>query len=765
MIRVVLAAITSLMLIAVLALLIVESRAVDDSYYAAHTERMRAIDASREDIATILFGAESAHKEGRATPAALTAAIARLSQYNVVLQDAATPSELATDLETQLSLYDASLSLFVNQANAFVTRQNALAGALRLTQEESPIVVKELRDFDLRQESQSVFALAIDIIEYATGQSRANPAGLKSRVNELRDSSTIADSAPGRIDDFVQAALAVIDERTEASGALELVSGSRIESALWSVSDAILADNRTKVRRARPVRACGRASSTAELYAEADVSCCSRSPSSVKATTGVAIMTAATAATIATTSRRERPAALGVFACADVREASAGTSATSCSATNCAASSRKSSIVPKFTAAVSESSLRSARSSAASPSCTEIIVPSICDALRTTSAKSPTSTSAHISSAHDRASVASATGSASSRFTAPLPAWTSRAFAAAARRAAALDGHARGVCRVRSPARCAASFTVRPSTYRIANASRSPLRQLLEYGEQHAHPKLPLVRTIEPPLLQVTRRLDQHQLLLCPRGPFTGSPVAARDVERDAVQPGGERRLARERRQGRHRPRERFLGEILGELPRPGEAAQVPDDPRVVAPIQQRPGRELPALRPLDERLGRRPLRGRTLRTHWVEGNDGRICDGTTHGVSARVGSVSAPLRYISAHIPPSGTQRSPVTPSTDVTLMQVKPCPHGGCSRQGLTQIGDSPARSTHVLTSSPHCASALHGLHASSPPAVASVESALDSDSPPVELDPVSPAAVLLDDDDDDDDGDDDAFVSSTT
>ena len=46
------------------------------------------------------------------------------------------------------------------------------------------------------------------------------------------------------------AAAVVIEERSEASRALELVSGSRVESALWSLSDAILADNRSKVSRA-----------------------------------------------------------------------------------------------------------------------------------------------------------------------------------------------------------------------------------------------------------------------------------------------------------------------------------------------------------------------------------------------------------------------------------------------------------------------------------------------------------------------------------
>ncbi len=251
MVRVVLAAIASFLLIAVLGLLIAESRVVDDRYYSLHNDRMKAIEASREDIAGIVYGAEVAHKEGRVTPTALTDAIARLSQYNGVLQEAAEePSTTLTDVDTELTLYDSALNHFVNQANAFVTRQNALASALRITQEESPSLVKDLRHFELRDEAQSTFTLAIDVIEYGTGQSRLDPAALKARVDALSASEAVAERAPGRLDDFVNAAAVVVDERSEASRALELVSGSRIESALWSLSDAVLADNRSKVSRA-----------------------------------------------------------------------------------------------------------------------------------------------------------------------------------------------------------------------------------------------------------------------------------------------------------------------------------------------------------------------------------------------------------------------------------------------------------------------------------------------------------------------------------
>ena len=254
MVRVALTTIASFILVGVLALLIMESRTVDENYYAAHTARVRAIEATRDDLSAITLGTQSAHKEGRSVPATLSAALARLPQHSALLQGAAATTENMTDLQMQLVLYDAALGQFVSDTTAFVARQDGLAEALRLVQEESPAVVKDLRRFNLRIQSQNAFSLAIEVIEFATGQNQADPEQLKIRLTELGDDPAVDSRAPGRIDDFVAAAMAVIAEHDAAATALERVTGSRVTDALWALSDAIQSENRLTVSRAERAR-------------------------------------------------------------------------------------------------------------------------------------------------------------------------------------------------------------------------------------------------------------------------------------------------------------------------------------------------------------------------------------------------------------------------------------------------------------------------------------------------------------------------------
>ena len=158
------------------------------------------------------------------------------------------------DVRIQLRLYDSALTQFVADSGSFVERQDALADALRLVQEESPAVVKDLRRFDLRIQSQNAFSLAIETIEFATGQSQADPEQLIAKINELGRDANIDSRAPGRVDDFVAAGTSVITEHGAAAAALERLTGSRIADSLWAASDAIQSENRSTVSRAERAR-------------------------------------------------------------------------------------------------------------------------------------------------------------------------------------------------------------------------------------------------------------------------------------------------------------------------------------------------------------------------------------------------------------------------------------------------------------------------------------------------------------------------------
>lgn len=253
MLRASLAALAAALLVGVLALLIVESRAVKEEYYVAHAERVRAIETSKDDLAAIAQGSQGAFKEGRSIPATIDLAFDRLGENNTLLQ-AAYETSRQDDLQQQLESYDAAMRRFVGDGRVFAARQNALADALRSLQDESPAAVKDLRRFNLRIQSQNAFSLAIDIIEFASGQSRSDPADLSTRVEALRADSAVEAQAPGRLDGFVSAASAVITEHSAAETALERISRSGIAGELWALSDAIQSENRRIVDRAERAR-------------------------------------------------------------------------------------------------------------------------------------------------------------------------------------------------------------------------------------------------------------------------------------------------------------------------------------------------------------------------------------------------------------------------------------------------------------------------------------------------------------------------------
>jgi len=250
MLRASLAVLAALLLVGVLSVLIVESRAVNEAYYVAHADRMSAIETSKNDLTAIMQGAKSAFDDGRPVSASIELALSRLAENNTLLQstDERRRSDVAVD--TQLSTYDSELGGFIHDGQAFITRQNAFANALRTLQEESPLVVKDLRRYNLRLESQNAFSLAIEVIEFATGGNSGDGSQLTERIEALRDDSAIQARALGVLDTFVDSATAVVVQRGAAATELRTINSSRIVEHLWTLSDAIQNDNRRTISRA-----------------------------------------------------------------------------------------------------------------------------------------------------------------------------------------------------------------------------------------------------------------------------------------------------------------------------------------------------------------------------------------------------------------------------------------------------------------------------------------------------------------------------------
>ena len=250
MLRAFLAALAGLSLVGVLGTLIVESRAVTNEDYATHSERMRAIEVSRNDLTSIMQGARDAYESGRAVPAAADLGLIRLAENNAILQDI--DAELLENpaIAEHLANYDFELATFTGQGEAFIARQNEFAAALRELQEESPLVVKDLRRYDLRLQAQSTFSLALNIIEYATGAANHNADELSRRVAEIAEDPAIVAQVPGAMSAFIESANETIEKRSAAALAQDELARSTVTDTLWSLSNEVLEDNRRRVSRA-----------------------------------------------------------------------------------------------------------------------------------------------------------------------------------------------------------------------------------------------------------------------------------------------------------------------------------------------------------------------------------------------------------------------------------------------------------------------------------------------------------------------------------
>ncbi len=215
---------------------------------------MRGIETSRNDLTDVIEGSQDTFADGRAIPTSIALALVRLGENNDLLQGAEERLLENEVVKTQLAAYDAQVNRFVRNGQTFADRQNAFAESLRDLQEESPLVVKELRRFNLRVESQNAFSLAIDVIEFATGKTEQSREQLLDRIATLRENRAIKARAPGTLANFADIANDVIEKRSAASDALQAVAGSRIVETLWTLSNEILDENRRTVSRAEMAR-------------------------------------------------------------------------------------------------------------------------------------------------------------------------------------------------------------------------------------------------------------------------------------------------------------------------------------------------------------------------------------------------------------------------------------------------------------------------------------------------------------------------------
>lgn len=254
MLRVSLAVLAGVSIVIVLSLLIVESRTVKDEYYVSHADRSRAIDAIESDIATALDAFESAYASGQIVPLSNELVLARLIDNNERLQLLADLPRRSLEFESALVAFDDEFRQFVANGTTFSERQNATAEALQSLQKDAPIVVRELRDDGLQAQSQLVFMLALDLIEFASDRLRSDATQFHERIESARSDTAPDSSAAELYRSVLDVAKAIVDEHTAAKFALVAVRTSSAPTILSATRSAVLDANREIVRRAERAR-------------------------------------------------------------------------------------------------------------------------------------------------------------------------------------------------------------------------------------------------------------------------------------------------------------------------------------------------------------------------------------------------------------------------------------------------------------------------------------------------------------------------------
>ena len=196
----------------------------------------------------------SALEKGESIPRTTESALSRLVDNNRILQTFSNAPRRAPEVQAQLIFYDEELYRFASDGQAFVSRQNGLAAALQEFQVESPVIVKELRQRGLGDQSKLVFFLAIDIIEYATGQQSIAGEDLTARIQQLQSDPVMQAGAVSTFGVLAATAASIVDGHAGARASLSRIENSNMAPALSALNHAIVVDNRRTVQRAENAR-------------------------------------------------------------------------------------------------------------------------------------------------------------------------------------------------------------------------------------------------------------------------------------------------------------------------------------------------------------------------------------------------------------------------------------------------------------------------------------------------------------------------------
>lgn len=245
-----LAVLAAILVIVVLSLLIIESRSVKDEHYASQAERTRLIENTRTDLSTLLTGMTTAIDSGARVSPAVELVNVRLRENAQALDEFEEVLPQTPDEISPLKDFENSLTLFLISSQTFMSTQNTLAEALQRFQETSPEFVRSLRESGRSAQSGTAFSLAIDVIDFSTGQRTSDPVQLRGRIEELRNDPAFAAETSEIAAGFFATAETVVEQHAAAELTLAAIRRNPVLAKLSALAAADAAVNRTAMQRA-----------------------------------------------------------------------------------------------------------------------------------------------------------------------------------------------------------------------------------------------------------------------------------------------------------------------------------------------------------------------------------------------------------------------------------------------------------------------------------------------------------------------------------
>lgn len=253
-IRLLLAPAAVALLVAVLSFLLIESRSVKNEYYLSHAERMRVLSATRGDINNFIDEAQSAYASGIALPAGALATLGQIESGSGLVRSLNDVPRVTPELESRVAEFAAAADEFVTWGQQYSDDQSELARRLVAVQEQSPALVRRLRDENLDLLAQQAFSLAIDVLEFASGEGVRVAAPLELRSNALRGAAAAPTEIATRLAAFADLTDQLMSAHAASAASLARMSAQPALTALAEVSEALENSNRQTVSRAERAR-------------------------------------------------------------------------------------------------------------------------------------------------------------------------------------------------------------------------------------------------------------------------------------------------------------------------------------------------------------------------------------------------------------------------------------------------------------------------------------------------------------------------------